>query len=104
MKAGKCPTDELSVTNCAIVNPADFQPETCPWVRCCLRDIGCFRLFHKAAKATQFKTKASLTMRWSVDTDPPVMLHDKLRIKTLYNKELNGVSEANIYGSYLSHT
>lgn len=27
MKAGKCPTDELSLTNRAIVNPADFSDE-----------------------------------------------------------------------------
>ncbi|XP_046631152.1 vesicle-fusing ATPase 1-like [Daphnia pulicaria] len=25
MKAGKCPTDELSLTNCAVVNPQDFN-------------------------------------------------------------------------------
>lgn len=25
MKAGKCPTDELSLTNCAIVSPQDFN-------------------------------------------------------------------------------
>lgn len=24
MKAGKCPSDELSLTNCAVVNPQDF--------------------------------------------------------------------------------
>ena len=25
MKAGKCPSDELSLTNCAVVNPQDFN-------------------------------------------------------------------------------
>lgn len=27
MKAGKCPTDELSLLNRAVVNPADFMHE-----------------------------------------------------------------------------
>lgn len=28
MKAGKCPTDELSLTNCAVVSPKDFNDQT----------------------------------------------------------------------------
>lgn len=28
MKAGKCPTDALSLTNCAIVCPTDFDLRT----------------------------------------------------------------------------
>ena len=27
MKAVRCPTDELSITNCAIINPDDFPDD-----------------------------------------------------------------------------
>lgn len=27
MKAVRCPTDELSITNCAIINPDDFSDD-----------------------------------------------------------------------------
>lgn len=27
MKAAKCPSDELAITNCALVNPDDFNSD-----------------------------------------------------------------------------
>lgn len=28
MKAAKCPSDELAITNCALINPDDFPSDT----------------------------------------------------------------------------
>ena len=48
MKVAKCPTDELSLTNCAVVNEQDFDVSRTRSV-CFLVPVGFLKILHKTS-------------------------------------------------------